>query len=80
MLENVNIITNKNTIPMEQQKSTICTGIRLGTPAITTRGFKSKEIILISKWITDILIKKVNKKIIKLKIINLCNKFSIYNT
>lgn len=80
MLENVNIITNKNTIPMEQKKSTICTGIRLGTPAITTRGFKSKEIVMISKWITDILIKKVNKKLIKLKIINLCNKFSIYNT
>lgn len=55
LLENVGIIVNKNTIPHDSAKPWNPSGIRLGTPAVTTRGMKEKEMEYISKWIIDIL-------------------------
>ena len=54
-LGQANITVNKNAIPNDPQKPTITSGIRLGTPAITTRGFKENETKQVAKWIGDII-------------------------
>ncbi|QJC33949.1 serine hydroxymethyltransferase [Enterobacteriaceae endosymbiont of Donacia cinerea] len=79
LLEKYNIIVNKNSIPDDINPPSITSGIRIGTPAITKRGFKEKEIYLLSKYIINILNKK-NKycKNIKNNVIKLCKLFPIY--
>ena len=54
-LEEANITVNKNTIPAEPSSPFYPSGIRLGTPAITTRGMKEKEMQTIGKWIAEII-------------------------
>ena len=55
-LGNVNITVNKNSVPNDPKSPFVTSGIRLGTPAITTRGFKAKEVELISNWICDVIL------------------------
>jgi glycine hydroxymethyltransferase len=55
LLDNVGITVNKNTIPGETRPPTQASGIRLGTPAVTTRGFKEDEIRRVTKLIVDVL-------------------------
>lgn len=54
-LEYANIIVNRNTVPFDTGSSVYPSGIRLGTPAITTRGMKEKEMADIGNWITEII-------------------------
>ena len=80
-LGSVNITANKNTVPNDPQSPFVTSGIRLGTPAVTTRGFKSKEIVDISNWICDIVLDMENeglKKEIKNKVTELCSRFPVY--
>ncbi len=77
-LEKANILVNKNSIPNDYLPSKITSGIRIGTPAITTRGFKTEEIKIIAKWIDEIITKNENPENTKKKVINLCKKFPIY--
>ena len=72
MLEEVGIIVNKNTIPNDPQPAMIGSGIRIGTPAITTRGMKEKEMKIIAKLIADVLI---NKKDVKNEVKKLTRRF-----
>lgn len=53
LLESVNITANRNSIPFDTQKPYISSGIRIGTPAMTTRGYKEKEFITIAHYIDD---------------------------
>ncbi len=83
-LELVNITANKNAIPYDPLPPSVTSGIRLGTPAGTTRGFKEKEFILIGQAIADIVdalhtpaIDEVTKKT-KAKILELTSAFPIY--
>ena len=80
-LGSVNITANKNTVPNDPQSPFVTSGIRLGTPAVTTRGFKNKEIVDISNWICDIVLDMENedlKKEIKNKVAELCSRFPVY--
>ncbi|MFN0117562.1 MAG: serine hydroxymethyltransferase [Elusimicrobiota bacterium] len=77
------ITTNKNTIPFDPQKPFIASGIRLGTPAVTTRGMKKKEMVLIASWINKALDHRNDDKGLKLihgEISKLCRKFPLYPT
>lgn len=53
-LDEVNITVNKNSIPFDEEKPAYTSGIRLGSPAMTTKGFKEKEFIQVAKWISEI--------------------------
>ncbi|WP_339045111.1 serine hydroxymethyltransferase [Candidatus Zinderia endosymbiont of Aphrophora alni] len=81
ILSSVNIICNKNVIPNDKKNARITSGIRLGTLAITTRGFKEKEIIIIGNLIADAILFRKNiffLKKIKKKVKNLIKFFPIY--
>ena len=82
VLGEVNITVNKNSVPNDPKSPFVTSGVRLGTPAITTRGFKEKEVKLISNWICDIILNMDDNEKheeIKRKISDLCNKYPVYN-
>ena len=58
---------NKNTIPNDKEKPFLASGIRLGTPAVTTRGFKEKEMELVADYIDEVLSSKEEETIEKVK-------------
>ncbi|MDC3161496.1 serine hydroxymethyltransferase [Gammaproteobacteria bacterium] len=55
VLGSVNITVNKNSVPNDTASPFITSGIRIGTPAITTRGFGKKEVVQVANWIADII-------------------------
>jgi len=81
-LNDVNITVNKNAVPDDPRSPFVTSGVRLGTPAVTTRGFKTEEITLLSNWICDV-IENINDKDamleIKNKVINLTKQYPVYN-
>lgn len=86
-LGNANITCNKNSIPFDTEKPTITSGIRLGTPAGTTRGFSQSEFRLIGKMIVKVVDglgkhgEEENieiEKSVKQEVLNLCKQFPIY--
>ena len=82
VLGDVNITVNKNSVPNDPASPFVTSGIRIGTPAVTTRGFKEKEIIQISNWISDIIDDFENielQKSIKEKVLNLTSNFPVYS-
>jgi len=79
LLEKANISTNKNTIPNDKRSPFITSGLRVGTPAVTTRGMKEKEMIVIADIITDII--KNGEKAVKPskeKVKGLCSLYPLY--
>lgn len=75
------ITVNKNTVPNEPRSPFVTSGLRLGTPAVTTRGFKEAEVIQLSHWIADILDSRLDETVIhevKQKVIALCKNFPVY--
>lgn len=80
-LDKANITVNKNTVPNDPRSPFVTSGLRLGTPAVTTRGFKEKEIMLLSNWIADILDDINNETTIakvKEQVLLLCREFPVY--
>ena len=78
----VNITVNKNSVPNDPASPFITSGIRIGTPAVTTRGFKEEEIIKISNWISSIINDFDNIELqnnIKKEVHNLTHEFPVYN-
>ena len=71
ILEKAGIIVNKNMIPYDQRTPSDPSGIRIGAPAITSKGFKEKEMKKIAQWIFRLLIKKENPAKIKKEILSL---------
>ncbi|MGP1958251.1 MAG: serine hydroxymethyltransferase [Arsenophonus sp.] len=77
-----NITVNKNTIPNDPNGPFITSGIRIGSPAITRRGFKEKESAELANWICNILDKIDDKNIIKnikRKVLLICQQFPVYS-
>ena len=82
VLGEINITVNKNSVPNDPKSPFVTSGVRLGTPAITTRGFKEKEVKLISNWICDVILNIDDSKKheeIKNKVSDLCGKYPVYN-
>lgn len=78
-LDEVNITANKNTVPNDPQSPFITSGLRIGTPAVTTRGFGKPEMELIAGWISDsINAFDKSKARIKAEATELCTKYPIY--
>jgi glycine hydroxymethyltransferase len=76
-----NITVNKNTIPFETRSPFVTSGIRIGTPALTTRGMKEQEMNLVGEYIADVLDNINNESVItdtKKKVLELCSKFPLY--
>lgn len=81
-LSRANITVNKNTVPNDPCSPFVTSGLRIGTPAITTRGFKEREICQMSDWIANVLDDIENKsKIsqIKNQVLELCREFPVYS-
>lgn len=79
ILHEVNITCNKNTIPGDTEKPAYCSGIRLGTPAITTRGMKEKDMEMVAEFIKMALSAKSDKELaqIKKQVINFAKQFLV---
>tara|TARA_B110000196_G_scaffold73244_1_gene62939 strand:- start:8454 stop:9761 length:1308 start_codon:yes stop_codon:yes gene_type:complete len=85
-LENAGLTCNKNGIPFDPEKPSVTSGIRLGSPAATTRGFGVKEFRLVGDLITEVLNGLANnpennievEKSVRLKVSDLCRRFPIY--
>ncbi len=81
-LDLAGITVNKNTVPNEKRSPFVTSGIRIGTPALTTRGMKEAEMKLVGEWITKVLNDSQNESLlsqIKGQIKELCQKFPIYS-
>lgn len=82
-LGSANITLNKNKVPNDPRSPFITSGLRIGTPAITTRGFKEAETVQVAHWICDILEDCQNPakiSAVKLAAIALCERFPVYNS
>jgi glycine hydroxymethyltransferase len=80
-LGRANITVNKNTVPRDPRSPFLTSGLRLGTPAITTRGFKEGEVIQIVNWIANILDDIQDFRMIsqvKTDVLALCHAFPVY--
>jgi glycine hydroxymethyltransferase len=80
-LEQAGITVNKNAIPFDPRPPAVTSGIRIGTPAITTRGMKENEIVIIADFIKEALNNPGNEKVlsrIKDDVRELCNQFPVY--
>ena len=81
-LDCANITVNKNTVPNDPRSPFVTSGLRLGTPAITTRGFGITETETLSNWICDILDDIENEVMIKRvrgQVLDLCERFPVYS-
>ena len=87
-LGRANITTNKNGIPFDPEKPTVTSGLRLGTPAGTTRGFKEEDFRMIARWIVQVVEglaangeehNGIIEAKVKTEVETLCSKFPIYD-
>jgi glycine hydroxymethyltransferase len=81
-LGRANITVNKNTVPNDPRSPFVTSGLRLGTPAITTRGFGVEETIELTNWICDILT-DINDDVmiqrVRSQVLELCKRFPVYS-
>ncbi len=79
-LDEVHITVNKNAIPNDPESPFVTSGIRVGTPAVTSRGFKEEEMLKIAKWMGKIASDfDASKEEVTREVIALCEKFPIYS-
>ena len=76
-----NITVNKNAVPNDPRSPFVTSGIRIGSPAVTRRGFKEAECLQLAGWIADILDDIENEatnKAVQAKVVELCQRFPVY--
>lgn len=80
LLEDAGLTVNKNAIPFDTQSRFVTGGIRLGTPAVTTRGLKEPEMIKIADWVNRVLTSRQPAEIgqVRREVRELCDSFSLY--
>ena len=81
LLDDYGITVNKNTVPNDPESPFVASGLRIGTPAVTTRGFKEQDMITVGNAIANILLHKDNKEILEESrkwVQLLCEKYPIY--
>lgn len=82
-LGRAHITVNKNAVPQDTQSPFVTSGLRLGTPAVTTRGFKEKECEALAGWVCDVLDNIQDEKLqlqIREKAKALCQQFPVYSS
>ncbi len=81
LLGEAHLTVNKNAVPNDPLSPFVTSGIRIGTPAITTRGFKESEARIIAGWMCDILDNPISEKVVldvRKKVEELCASFPVY--
>ena len=78
MLDEINITVNKNTIPGEKNSMNIASGVRIGTPAMTSRGFKEKEFEMIANIMVQCLYGRKSFDELKKEVLDITSRFPIY--
>tara|TARA_R110000787_G_scaffold16806_1_gene52725 strand:+ start:2727 stop:3989 length:1263 start_codon:yes stop_codon:yes gene_type:complete len=83
-LGQANITVNKNAVPNDPRSPFITSGLRVGTPAITTRGFKEAETVALTHWMCDVLSSFESDSVdqvvaeVKVKVLDVCRRFPVY--
>ncbi len=80
-LGRANITVNKNAVPNDPRSPFVTSGLRLGTPAVTTRGFKELEVTHLTGWMADVLEDVNNEETlarVKAQVLQLCREFPVY--
>ena len=80
-LEHAGIVVNKNSVPFDKKGPGVTSGIRLGTPALTTRGMKEREMKTIAKWIIRVLERPYDTRVlndVRSMVHSLCRQFPLY--
>ncbi|MGH1428502.1 MAG: serine hydroxymethyltransferase [Arenicella sp.] len=81
VLGQANITVNKNTVPNDPQSPFVTSGIRIGTPAVTTRGMEEEEVTQLAQWMCDVLDHHEDASVIEnvqSKVVELCKRFPVY--
>ncbi len=82
VLSTVNMTINKNSVPNDPQSPFVTSGIRMGTPAVTTRGFKEPEVRVLADWICDVLDNPRDAQVltrVKQQVLEICKRFPVYS-
>jgi glycine hydroxymethyltransferase len=82
-LGRAHITVNKNAVPNDPRPPFVTSGLRIGTPAATTRGFREQEIIELADWIADILDESGNDAVVskvRTKVTEMCARFPVYGS
>ncbi len=80
-LGRANITVNKNAVPNDPKSPFVTSGLRIGSPAVTTRGFKEAEVAEMTSWMCDVLDNIEDEAVIaevKTKVLELCSRFPVY--
>ncbi len=80
-LGRAHITVNKNTVPNDPRSPVVTSGLRIGTPAVTTRGFKEAEVVQLAGWIADVLDDVANEAVIertRQSVLEICRRFPVY--
>ena len=80
-LGRANITVNKNAVPNDPRSPFVTSGLRIGTPAVTTRGFKEAEVTTLAGWIADVLDDVGNEAVIartRQSVLEICGRFPVY--
>ena len=83
-LGNANITVNKNSVPNDPRSPFVTSGLRIGTPAVTTRGFNEDDCVALTHWMCDVLesLENGNSEVViddvKAKVLEICAKYPVY--
>ena len=81
VLDDAGITLNKNTVPGEKRSPMVTSGVRIGTPAMTTRGLKVDDARIVAGWIADAIERREDPEALKLlhgQVVEMCRRFPVY--